>query len=51
MGERPFVAMHDNSLQQVTWDEYHDTLNFVFTDTAWVWLVLQYPELAGSHID
>lgn len=51
MGERPFVAMHEQSLKQVEWDQYMDTLNFVFSDTVWVWLVLQYPELASSHID
>lgn len=51
MGEYPFVAMHERSLQQVEWDQYTDTLNFVFVDQDWLMLILKFPELAGSHID
>ena len=51
MSEYPFVAMHERSLQQVEWDQYTDTLNFVFVDQDWLILILKYPELAGAHID
>jgi hypothetical protein len=50
MGEHAFVAMHEHSEGRVDWNEYRDTLVFVFTDTAWCWLVLKYPELLDMYL-
>lgn len=50
MGERPFVEMHERSIQRVEWDQWQDTLDFVFDAPTWCWLVLKYPELNELYL-
>jgi hypothetical protein len=42
-----FMALHEFSVGQAEWNQHQDSLVFAFTENAWLYLVLKYPELAA----
>jgi hypothetical protein len=42
-----FMACHEFSVSQAEWNQHRDSLVFAFTENAWLYLVLKYPELAA----
>jgi hypothetical protein len=42
-----FMALHEFSVSQAEWNQHRDSLVFAFTENAWLYLVLKYPELAA----
>jgi len=47
MTPESFMALHEFSVSQAEWNQHHDSLVFAFTENAWLYLVLKYPELAA----
>ena len=41
------MALHEFSVGQAEWNQHQDSLVFAFTENAWLYLVLKYPELAA----
>ena len=48
MGVAPFMAVIAASTERDVWDLAEDTLVFSLTESDWMWLLLQHPELTVS---